>query len=125
MQIPGAYPTLRTWMLFVDGENLTIRAQELAKQSQYNVTLEEGKYYKRDVFIWIPNRQAQLRMGSGQPELEQFATRASYYTSLKGDYSAIDSTRDNLRALGFSSDVFKRTRENVKAKGVDIALTKD
>jgi len=40
----------RRWMVFVDGENLTIRAQRIAEKE--GITLGEGPAYKQDVFIW-------------------------------------------------------------------------
>ena len=103
----GPQPILRSWMLFVDGENLTIRAQDLAKLPKYNVQLKEDTYYKPDVFIWFPNRMAQYSIRAGVPHIEPFAARATYYTSLAGDFPTIDSVRDSLRMIGFAPQVFK------------------
>jgi integrase len=44
---------LRRWMLFIDGENFTIRGQEFA--SKNNLTLKAGDYRKKDCFLWMPN----------------------------------------------------------------------
>jgi uncharacterized LabA/DUF88 family protein len=114
------------YMVFVDGENLTIRAQELAKER--NLMLAEGDCYRRDVLIWFPGYQ-------GQPPFENVPwrdeyirgapIRAMYYTSLVGDEDAIRAAAETLWKLGFSPAVFKKTRRDQKAKGVDIALTKD
>jgi hypothetical protein len=120
----GRRAALRSWMSFVDGENLTMRAQELAKAPKYNVVLQEGPFYRKDVFIWLPNCRAGHVLGLTIPPIEPDATRASYYTSLTCDYPTIDVTRDALRKLGFSAEVFKRQRDGVKAKGVDIALSR-
>ncbi len=49
---PGPYVEKHRWMLFVDGENFTIRAQELAERQK--ITLVEGPYFKRDMFAWVP-----------------------------------------------------------------------
>jgi hypothetical protein len=38
----------RRWMLFVDGENLTLRAQEFARQQ--NIALKSGRHYLSDTF---------------------------------------------------------------------------
>ena len=37
-------------MTFIDGENLTFRAQQLAKEKGFK--LQEGRSYKKDCFIW-------------------------------------------------------------------------
>ena len=57
--------------------------------------------------------------------MEQSAIRASYYTSLKASEDEVGRTADCLRSLGFDPWVFKKSRQDEKAKGVDIALTKD
>jgi len=40
-------------MLFVDGENFTMRAQELAKRKTLDLSLDP-RHYLQDVFAWIP-----------------------------------------------------------------------
>jgi uncharacterized LabA/DUF88 family protein len=110
-------------MCFIDGENFTIRAQSLAQE--HKISLIEGPYFKRDCFIWIPGFNGRKRLGSTWPNTHEAPIRSSYYTSMIGDDGAIEDVRDQLRALRFSGFVFKKTRRDVKAKGVDIALTKD
>jgi len=84
-----ANPTLHRWMSFVDGENLTIRGQELAKARSRSIP-EKGPYSWRDVFIWIPGRHGNNRQGcSTWPLLDHWAVRAYYCASFKGD----DQTR--------------------------------
>jgi hypothetical protein len=39
-------------MLFVDGENLTMRAQKLADNTA--LCLQEGAEYHKDTFVWMP-----------------------------------------------------------------------
>ncbi|MDQ3442532.1 MAG: NYN domain-containing protein [Chloroflexota bacterium] len=119
-------PHLRRWMLFVDGENVTLRGQALAESR--GIVLEPGPRFKRDVFLWLehpwPARAAlshELR-GIG---VRGTAERAFYYTSMSGDDDAITDVRESLWALGFTGEVFKKQRKDIKAKGVDIALTKD
>lgn len=111
------------WMLFVDGENFTIRAQKLAQPDQ---PLVEGRYYKRDCYVWYPDWAATGRL-KYEPEvdLRQHALRAYYYTSLVGDDLAIADVRRRLWELGFTPEVFKRGADQQKSKGVDIALCKD
>jgi len=112
------------WMTFVDGENLTIRGQELAKKN--GIKLVEGDHYGPDTFLWMPG------LGARQvfTRLDQFgfvsqAQRAYYYTSVVGDDAKQLAVRERLRALGFEPEVFKKTKGQEKSKGVDITLTKD
>jgi uncharacterized LabA/DUF88 family protein len=112
-------------MLFVDGENFTIRAAVIANTHQ--ITLAEGPHYAKDVFVWMPGLGAthvlaQPRKGN---QLEQYAARAHYYTSLVGDDGKLLRARKALRALGFQPQVFKRGANQKKSKGVDVTLTKD
>jgi uncharacterized LabA/DUF88 family protein len=113
-------------MLFVDGENLTLRAQELAKRESLTLGLDPARYLQ-DVFVWnpqwdpvrIPRELSLFTLGN------EFATRAYYYTSVTGDNDKVLSVRQALRSLGFDPMVFKKVSGTAKSKGVDIALTKD
>ena len=119
-------PHLRRWMLFVDGENFTIRAQKLARERK--VTLKEGPEYCPDVFVWIPNTKPTLALTNNEDtplKVQPHAVRAYYYTSVMGDEQKVASVRQALWSLGFHAEVFKKQRKEEKAKGVDIALTKD
>jgi hypothetical protein len=46
---PGYLP--RPWMLFVDGENITIRAQEHAEENN-RVIPSTAPVYLKDVYFW-------------------------------------------------------------------------
>ena len=119
-------PHLRKWMLFIDGENLTLRAQQIADKN--GIKLIEGPYYMRDVFIWLPKIRATAAITNTQDTripVQPHAIRAHYYTSIIGDNDKQTEVRDTLWKLGFNPEVFKKTRKDEKAKGVDIALTKD
>jgi len=109
-------------MLFVDGENFTIRAQALAQE--LGLKLQEGKYFMRDVFVWMPNRQGRFHYFSNDPSgLRDSALRAYYYTSVIGDEDKLLAVKILLRALDFEPRVFKREKGQAKSKGVDITLT--
>jgi uncharacterized LabA/DUF88 family protein len=119
-------PHLRPWMLFVDGENLTIRAQKLASDKAVN--LQEGADYRKNVFVWFPGLKATpaLTNTADSPiKVQDHAMRAYYYTSLTGDETQVLSVKRALRSRGFHPEVFKKIRPQEKAKGVDIALAKD
>ena len=113
-------PHLRPWMLFVDGENLTLRAQEIAQKR--GIQLEYGQYFERNVCIWIPNFDARRSLAGQAPiPIQQTAVRAFYYTSIVGDEQKILS----VWKIGFQSEVFKKDKQSTKSKGVDITLAKD
>jgi uncharacterized LabA/DUF88 family protein len=115
---PPSYTPAR-WMQFVDGENLTIRAQELLKECR---PLPESKWYRRDCFIWPASTSNSL----DRPVfVEVQAIRSFYYTSLTADDDTLRSLREQIWSLGFEPHVFKKVRREQKAKGVDMALTKD
>jgi hypothetical protein len=75
-------PHLWRWMLFVDGENLTMRAQDLAQQR--DITLKPGKTYEPNVFIWLPGIPGRFLSGIRDMNLQPQAVRAYYYTSTTG-----------------------------------------
>jgi uncharacterized LabA/DUF88 family protein len=121
---PPIDPHLRRWMLFVDGENLTLRAQELAQEKR--LVLTERPVYVPDVYVWIPGVQPTQNIVPGaRLSVQGQAIRAYYYTSLVGDEQRILAVREALYELGFSPEVFKKSRQESKAKGVDIALARD
>ena len=53
-------------MLFVDGENFTIRGQN--KAAELNQSLKEGPYFKKDFFLWMPNPRPLHRSFSGDSD---------------------------------------------------------
>src|SRR5437773_5776664 len=122
IEVPKAVdPHLRRWMLFVDGENFAIRAQEVAQRNVLSLT--DGDYYKKDTFVWFPEHRATLNFTntpSTPIPLQNHAVRAHYYTSLIGDDDAITSVKQTLWDRGFHPAVFKRVKGQAKSKGVDI-----
>jgi hypothetical protein len=112
-------------MLFVDGENLTMRGQKLAESKGHNLT--PGPWYRPDILLWPANMNPTNPADSvgTHNRLRDAAVRAYYYTSLVGDESVIWDVKLQLRACKFSPEVFKKESRQAKAKGVDIALTKD
>ena len=119
---PGYVP--RPWMLFVDGENLTIRAQEHVKENKMAIP-ESPPAYLKDVYFWpISTFGDSSGIARFYPRLQDFCRRSYFYTSAKGDEEKLNSIRYTLRAVGFRPRVFKRTASR-KAKAVDIALATD
>jgi len=111
-------------MLFVDGENITIRAQKHAEENN-RVIPSTAPVYLKDVYFWPadifgdPSRVAQF-----YPNLQDFGRRSCYYTSARGSDEKLDEIRHALRDVGFRPTVFKQARSR-GAKGVDIALATD
>ena len=117
---------LRRWMLFVDGENFALRAKEFCEKN--GITINAGSHYMENVFIWMPKRTATRRIIDNKMlhiPLQSDAIRAYYYASVAGDDQKLTSVKENLWHIGFNPAVFKKTRQEDKAKGVDIALSKD
>ena len=85
-------------MLFVDGENLTIRAQRLAKNE--GISLTEGKFYLSGTFVWMPKLVPATLAMSTVPNtnvpLQPQAVRAHYYTSIVGDEDRILEVKNAL-----------------------------
>jgi NYN domain len=115
----------RRWMVFVDGENFAIRAREIADKAGLKLT--ECRCYRKDVFFWRPALRPRQGDWLNNAELNiiPLAQRAYYYTSLIGDDDERLRLVDAIQGFGFHAEVYKRNRGQVKAKGVDIALTKD
>ncbi len=116
----------RKWMLFVDGENFTIRGQN--KAAELNQSLKEGPYFKKDCFLWMPNPRPLHRPFSATGEsdvLESTGLRAYYYTSVVGSDEVVTGVRESLWTIGFTPKVFKKPSGDRKSKGVDIALATD
>jgi len=113
-------------MMFIDGENFTLRAQEVAQAA--DIKLTEGESYQRDTFIWIPGvkaTQALTNQADAPLQVQSHAIRSFYYTSVVGDELRIAGVTEALWKLGFQPEVYKKAKGQVKAKGVDIALSKD
>ena len=118
-----APPKGHSWMLFVDGENFTIQGQELANKK--SIALTEGRYYSKNTFLWIPGFDAHQRCADGHLTLSPMSIRSMYYTSVVGDTEKMEEIRTKLWELKFQPETFKKRKQREKAKGVDIALTKD
>src|SRR5688500_16252208 len=98
---PPIDPHLRPWMSFVDGENLTMRAQEIADAK--GEALVEGPCYMRDTFVWWPTLQGTRALdspGEITVPLQRHAIRAYYYTSVVGNEEKIRRVEKDLFDIG-------------------------
>ena len=98
-------------MLFVDGENLTLRYQDQLGDAPPlpHVSL------RRDVWVWS-------RMLNAHAHDKCEILRTHYYTSVVGDDLLIATVEDELKDIGIDAPrVFKRPRDR-RSKQVDISL---
>jgi hypothetical protein len=108
-------------MQFVDGENLTIRAQALMRESEREIV--EGNHHRKDCYFWpgtAPSAAFRFPVSG-----ERLPIRSFYYTSYWGDEAVRTEVTERLWQLQFEPNIFKKPKRETKSKGVDIALTKD
>lgn len=114
-------------MMFVDGENLTCRAQKYFDSGPIKIKLEEGKYFERNHFLWMPflNQKTWATSDVASDDCvlkDTYALRSYYFTSVQGDEPKRKAVEQRLRDLRFTPFVYPRVKER-GSKGVDIALT--
>jgi uncharacterized LabA/DUF88 family protein len=116
-------------MLFVDGENLTIRFQEMEKAGR---TRKTSVSHQQDAYVWSPQVTKSLYDGLDN------VVRVHYYTSATGDEVAITNLHDDISKLGYTSPsahghnfgqlvplVFKKLNRSKKTRNVDIHIIID
>ncbi len=120
-------PGFRRLMIFVDGENLVLRYQDMIKKGC--VPREDNVTHIPDVLIWHPTFSQLVAMDE--------VLRASYYTYVVGDENKVEEVRNIIKELTFNCHqnstlprnltprVFKKSKKTARAKGVDISLTVD
>lgn len=114
------------WMMFVDGENLTIRGQKTAKN--LGIELMEGPFYQKDTFLWFPGKSPSMVLNSlvetgGLPAPPPL--QSHYYTSVVADDRGAQALSQRVRNAGFKPQIFKKGRKSEKSKGVDISIARD
>ncbi|MBI2491362.1 MAG: hypothetical protein HYV94_04555, partial [Candidatus Rokubacteria bacterium] len=111
---------LRRWMLFVDGENLTIQAQRLASAGRQGIA-PDARHYRQDTFLWTPKLRPMRPLGADTWSLQPAGLRAYYYTSVVGNDETLQDVVRARRTLGFHPEVFQKPK-GMKSKGVDVSL---
>ncbi|MCP4250099.1 MAG: NYN domain-containing protein [bacterium] len=121
-----ARPTRRI-MVFVDGENLVFRYQDMLSQGY--VPRDDLLFHEKDVAVWSPS----FTLLAKHHEI----LRVTYYTYVVGDETHVTSVRQRLRELSFNKHmasllpnsvtpcVFKKDTKSRTGKGVDIKLCVD
>lgn len=113
----------RSWMLFVDGENLTIEGEKLAKSN--GIHLLDGPNYWPNVFLWMPDiRPVSNLYEKAYLKLQPIGIRAYYYTSMTASEELIKQASIRLRDLDFHPELFWKEKGK-RSKGVDLTLAKD
>ncbi len=124
-------PPLRRLMMFIDGENLVMRYQEMLGSGRIP---QESVVHETDTYVWTPSTWV--------PKY-QVISRAIYYTYVQGDETTVIATSDAIRKMCFHQyspmnqlhvtpgvvntlypKVYKKGKGK-KAKGVDIQMTVD
>jgi uncharacterized LabA/DUF88 family protein len=113
----------KRWMMFVDGENLTIRAQELAKQKNFEFL--DGPFYSKDSFIWPAPADGDRTFLWLMEYCQPVSMRSYYYTTVQGSLERMDDVTQRIWNLKFHPEVFHKDKNRPNTKGVDITLTKD
>lgn len=102
-------------MIFVDGENLSIRYNELlnGKSPKNHISFE------KDIYIWSSqiNRIRYNRYCS--------FIRKYYYSSVQGDEDKVNEVKDKLKAIGIQSPIIFKKQKGKRSKRVDITLAVD
>jgi uncharacterized LabA/DUF88 family protein len=112
-------------MIFVDGEDFTMRAEKLAKGA--GIKLEAGPYYQKGSFYWFPfSYPAEvLSNAEGTLLLRTPPVRSMYYASTPGGTKGVDRVKRAIWKLGFEPKVFSSSRRASKVKGIEVSLVTD
>lgn len=116
-------------ILFVDGENLTLRYQALLTAG---LKPRQNVLHLQDVFVWHPKLT-----GNSDFELRK-VVRVCYYTSVVGDDQQVRDVRRKLAEVRFTTIaddggmsgqivpiVFKKPSKSQKTRNVDIQIVID
>lgn len=115
-------------MMFVDGENLIMRYQELAAKGKRP---RDGVVHEQDCFVWHPDL---TRQGS-----HFNFVRVTYYTSVVGDEPKVLEVKGKLARIVFLCSpganetltgqivpvIFKKPAKSQKTRSVDIRIVLD
>jgi uncharacterized LabA/DUF88 family protein len=101
-------------MLFVDGENLSIRYGRLLSGGQPL----RHVLFERNVYVWAPilNLDSHASVNT---------VRRHYYTSISGDADLRDEVHDKLQSMGMHTPRVFPKNKTKGSKRVDISLSAD
>jgi uncharacterized LabA/DUF88 family protein len=102
-------------MVFVDGENLSIRYGKMLEASKQ--TIPSHVTYEPNLFVWS--------VGLNNVCIKGGVLRKYYYTSVQGDEPRLIEIGDRLKSAGIEAPrVFKKNKDR-GSKRVDISLATD
>jgi uncharacterized LabA/DUF88 family protein len=110
-------------MVFIDGENLVCRFQEMAEAGNRTPRPEATADHIKDVFVW----EQVLAAPFNATEI----VRVAYYTSAQGDDDTINAYKDKIAACNHQYGVqpypvmYKKIANKRKTKLVDMAICID
>ncbi len=116
----------RRIMVFADGENLVGRYQAMLDQGYVP---RDDMFHEKDVAVWTPGYTNLAR--------DHEIIRVTYYTYMVGSVEKIDSMKESIKTLRFTSHmssplpdtvtpcIFKKEAKSRKTKGVDIQICID
>jgi uncharacterized LabA/DUF88 family protein len=120
-------------MLFIDGENLVMRYQNMITKGCIPINGSNIKY-KKDIYIWATN----IPLPNPNPKITNIdIVRAHYYTSVSGDMKKQIDIENEIKSINLPKIsahgnpqvlfpvVYKKNRQQEKAKGVDIRMAID
>jgi uncharacterized LabA/DUF88 family protein len=124
-----AHPMTPRSIVFVDGENLTFRYQEMVAAGRIP---HQGTAHIADTFVWNSN------VTRSRFDALENVIRVHYYTSATGDHDKIASLQEKLSQQTFVSPnggsfhhgqvvplVFKKLAQSKKTRNVDIQIVID
>ncbi len=101
-------------MMFVDGENLTLRYKALLG----NTDPQSHVVYEPDVLVWS-------RFANAANHTKCDIIRKYYYTCATGDNDSISQIEEKLKHVGIEAPRVFKKRKGAPSKCVDISLATD
>jgi uncharacterized LabA/DUF88 family protein len=123
---PKDFTDYRQMMVFIDGENITMRFQDMIAKGKKPRT---SVFYEKDIYVWDPA----ITKIVGKHEI----IRATYYTYVVGDDDRLKQISNVIKTLTYYKNgnsqlpnflypyIFRKSKSARNGKGVDIQMTVD
>ena len=111
--LPESIPVNSRSMVFVDGENLSIRYKYVLDEKE--ITHPEHVKYEKDIYVW--SHWANIKNHANCTFIRSF-----YYTCAMGDGDKIDQLTDDLLEVGITDPRVFKKKSDGRSKKVDISL---
>ncbi len=100
-------------MIFVDGENLSIRFGAALRSG--NFLPHDDAVHRQDVYVWNRHLSGRVVVGGG-------LIRSHYYTAVQGDHPTVEEVGVELKAAGIAAPRIFKKGKGQRSKRVDITL---